>query len=813
MIADEEELSANINPDHEEGTCSTPPEGDLSTNVVDDTSASHLSQYLIIFLLALQAHYHLSGKVLSLLLTFFRAFLRILGQFSTVCARIAEGIPSSVHKLWKLKGACVQSVQRFVVCRKCYQTYGFQDCIEICGTLRSSKKCSYQRFPNHPHVRGRAQCGSTLLKTVELISGRKVLYPFLMYCYLGLENSIQPLLMSASFVNACEQWRTRHVPDGEYKDVYDGSIWNAFMEYNNSPFLSVPLTYGVIMNIDWFQPYKHVRYSVGVIYLVVMNLPRSVRYKVENVMLIGIIPGPHEPPQDINSFLKPLVDELLLFLNGTELNVAGSSTKKKVRCALLSVACDLPAGRKVCGFLSYNAQLGCSKCLKKFTGSVGALDYSGFDRQNWPVRTNLQHRQKSENLLRCTTKTELQQRESESGCRYSVLLKLPYFDAPQMLIVDPMHNLFLGSAKHYIRDIWLDCNIINTTHFSVIQSRVNSAVVPTGIGRIPHKIMSGFSSLTADQLKNWVIYFSILSLRGILTGDNLECWRHFVLACRILCSRQLTKEKILLADALLLQFCRRTQRLYGPKSITPNMHMHCHLRECIFAYGPLHGFWLFSFERYNGLLGELPHNNRSIEQLMNRFIRDNSSLQVSLPDEFKEELGPLIPQAKRSVGSLLDSARPDISPDSSGWCIEIGHQYSTDLPSHFSRGVFNLHEIEGLKELYSRLYSVSVSDVDIPLCYRKYRTVKLNQIQIGSHNSQSSHSSLVLVYWNQELFGLPCLSGGHTAYEERPARINYFAYHSISIQSHQHNILLFSASFFKAHPSRHVWQTCHCLGV
>ena len=98
-----------------------------------------------------------------------------------------------------------------------------------------------------------------------------------------------------------------------------------------------------------------------------------------------------------------------------------------------------------------------------------ALDYSGFDRQNWPVRTNSLHRQKAQNLLHYTTKTEQQQSESKSGCRYSVLLKLPYFDAPQMLIVDPMHNLFLGSAKHYIRDIWLDRNIINTTHFSVIQ--------------------------------------------------------------------------------------------------------------------------------------------------------------------------------------------------------------------------------------------------------------------------------------------------------------------------------------------------------
>ena len=396
--------------------------------------------------------------------------------------------------------------------------------------------------------------------------------------------------------------------------------------------------------------------------------------------MVGIIPGPHEPSRDINSFLTPLVNELLLFLEGVELNVAGSNTKKKMRCALLSVACDLLAGRKACGFLSYTAHLGCWRCLKTFSGSVGAVDYSGFDRQNCPLRSGPHHRAKAESLLRCFTKTELQQAESKNGCRYSVFLKLPYFDSPKMLIVDPMHNLFLGSAKHYIKKIWLGRNIITSTDFSLIQSGVNNVVVPTGIGRIPHKIMSGFSSLTADQLKNWVIYFSIISLRGILTSEKFECWRHFVLACRVLCSWQLTKEKILLADALLLQFCRRTQRLYGPSTITPNMHMHCH---CIFDYGPLHGFWLFSFETYNGLLGEFPHNNRSIElQLMNRFIRDNSSLCVSFPEEFKKELGPLIPQAKHNVGSLLDSASLGIRPASCGWSVAIGNQYSIILFYH-----------------------------------------------------------------------------------------------------------------------------------
>ena len=53
---------------------------------------------------------------------------------------------------------------------------------------------------------------------------------------------------------------------------------------------------------------------------------------------------------------------------------------KKVRCALKCVVCDLLAGKKVCGFLSHSAHIGCSRCYKKFPGPLGNHDYSGFDR-------------------------------------------------------------------------------------------------------------------------------------------------------------------------------------------------------------------------------------------------------------------------------------------------------------------------------------------------------------------------------------------------------------------------------------------------
>ena len=50
--------------------------------------------------------------------------------------------------------------------------------------------------------------------------------------------------------------------------------------------------------------------------LVVMNLPCAHRYKRQNVIVVGVIPGPSEPPLTVNSYLSPLVKELLQLWKG-----------------------------------------------------------------------------------------------------------------------------------------------------------------------------------------------------------------------------------------------------------------------------------------------------------------------------------------------------------------------------------------------------------------------------------------------------------------------------------------------------------------
>ena len=94
------------------------------------------------------------------------------------------------------------------------------------------------------------------------------------------------------FLKLCEKWRHREstIPTDILADIYNGSIWKSFRNNFLSSLYSLLLT----LNVDWFQPFKHIQYSVGCIYLIIQNLPREVCYKQENIILVGIMPGPRE---------------------------------------------------------------------------------------------------------------------------------------------------------------------------------------------------------------------------------------------------------------------------------------------------------------------------------------------------------------------------------------------------------------------------------------------------------------------------------------------------------------------------------------
>jgi hypothetical protein len=110
-------------------------------------------------------------------------------------------------------------------------------------------------------------------------------------------------------------------------DIYDGQVWKTFKETNdeNSPnFFRIETAdshLGLMINLDWFQPYDGTIHSTGVIYAAICNLPRDIRFKRENLLILGILPGPNEVSlHKINHYLAPIVNELESLWNGIILN-------------------------------------------------------------------------------------------------------------------------------------------------------------------------------------------------------------------------------------------------------------------------------------------------------------------------------------------------------------------------------------------------------------------------------------------------------------------------------------------------------------
>ena len=115
-----------------------------------------------------------------------------------------------------------------------------------------------------------------------------------------------------------------------------------------------------MLNIDWFQPCKFSPDIVRDVYLSIMNLPRKLRFKPENIILVGILPGTHEPFADgLVHYIQPLVNELLDLLDrGLKVHPEGQAEALTMKAALLCIASDLPTAKKLCGFLGHAAKLG-----------------------------------------------------------------------------------------------------------------------------------------------------------------------------------------------------------------------------------------------------------------------------------------------------------------------------------------------------------------------------------------------------------------------------------------------------------------------
>ncbi|XP_065892408.1 uncharacterized protein [Dysidea avara] len=521
-------------------------------------------------------------------------------------------------------------------------------------------------------------------------------------------------------------------------------------------------------------------------YLSLNNLPRSIRYKRENVLIVGIIPGPREPKLTMNSYLMPLVQDLERFWAGVTIRCENYiPSTLYIRAAVICCACDIPATRKLCGFAAHSARLGCSKCLKEFPseeiGGTKRTDYSGFDKETWTPRSLDVHITKAMEYLNADTLSDRKQIMKDHGVRYSCLNELPYFNSIRFAVIDPMHNLYLGSAKRMM-EIWLEFDILSRSQFTKIEDVVAKIMTPQDVGWIPLKISSGFSGFTADQWRNWTTIFSAVALKEVLPPTHLHCWLLFVRACCLLGNRCTSASIACQANAYLTEFCKQVELLYGKYSCTPNLHLSLHLEDCLLDYGPVHAFWCFVFERCNGLLGRYHTNNERIEsQIMRKFLREQQILSADAPSEAKDVLNIL---HSASCGSLLESCYDPYSPiilklqtlarcelnGVNDFSLSPSDNYIQLLTPRF-QGVLTTSQKERLSNMYRFLYPNI--NFDHFSSFYEYSSRCIVAKEIFCITNAKERSSVVMADWPTE-----CLSNRS---QNQVGRIQKIIRHSIKV--------------------------------
>ncbi|KAG2094257.1 uncharacterized protein F5147DRAFT_537124, partial [Suillus discolor] len=132
-----------------------------------------------------------------------------------------------------------------------------------------------------------------------------------------------------------------------------------------------------------------------------------------------------------------------------------------VRVILVAVVCDKPAAHKVGGFASHSHTNFCTLCWITLSDktTLAACQEGAFC-----MRTNEEQRELGDHYRNLPTASARKSFVKDFATRYTQLSRLPYFNLVEQIIIDPMHNLFLGLVKTHFYNIWVQSKILRPNH-------------------------------------------------------------------------------------------------------------------------------------------------------------------------------------------------------------------------------------------------------------------------------------------------------------------------------------------------------------
>ena len=366
---------------------------DYSHPTIDQTDTPNpprkdQSTWILIWIMKFRSRYRLPDTATESLIKFVKLLLKECKEGGNY------DFPKTLGKAKKYLGMSDQFIS-FAACQKCNKLYKKDDV----KNAEMIMKCSHIEFPNSAKKRFK-KCQSPLAKVTDENKFR----PELIYPVATIWQQVHSMFKRPGFEELLRHWINRSPNNNVLSDIYDGQVWKTFedsSEQGNKFFRpdKADTHLGLMINLDWFQPYKRTMHSTGVLYATICNLPRDVRFLPENMLILGILPGPNEVSlHKINHHLSPIISELESFWGGITLNNTHECPNgKNIRAALILVSCDIPAARKLCGHIS--ALVACHRCEKKANYADKQHNFGRIsDMDEWfAMKDSTKHRQDASN--------------------------------------------------------------------------------------------------------------------------------------------------------------------------------------------------------------------------------------------------------------------------------------------------------------------------------------------------------------------------------------------------------------------------------
>ncbi|XP_064456969.1 uncharacterized protein LOC135367607 [Ornithodoros turicata] len=475
-----------------------------------------------------------------------------------------------LRKLWRKRQEGALAIHYF--CSTCYAHLGTR--------ARSTKGCTFTcSFCRVDH------------KQEKLLSSGSF------FVIMDIKKRLQMLLkgVGAALLNRLDALASETRPQGVYTDITDGQLYKRAR--NNIGMNWCDFT--VSFNSDGSPAFESTKSSVWPIQILINELP--IRMRQSNTLICGLWFAKVHPP--VHLFLNAFVQN---FKNIGQ--IVWKALNRVVTSNVYAICCvaDSPARASILNRKQFNGFYGCSWCLQRGVLVNGTLKYPAEPTGACLERTHT-------SVLKAMKLAVLRGKDVDGIKGPSPIVELVGLDVVWGVPPDYMHCVLLGVVK-YLTELWMSS--VGEPYYvgrkmGLINRRLCAIRPPISFTRLSRSL-SEHAFWKATEWRNWVLYFMLPTLNGVLPVRYLVHASLLTESLFLLLQDSIKESDIDTADHLLQTFVHDTERLYGAEAARFNVHQLLHLAKTVRMLGPLWATSMFPFESGNGKILNLVTAAKSV---------------------------------------------------------------------------------------------------------------------------------------------------------------------------------------------------------